>query len=594
MGFIDKLIPGKKNDTEGQVVEDRRRDIVIVGGGSAGSVLANRFSEDSTKDVMVLEAGRPDSLWDLFIHMPAAFSFPIGDKHYDWEYESEPEPEMNGRRIYHARGKVLGGSSSINGMIFQRGNPMDYEKWGNLPGMSNWGWSHVLPYFNKMETALAADPDDPRRGHNGPLKLTRGPATSPLFQAFFKSVQEAGYNLTNDVNGYRQEGFAPFDRNIFEGKRLSAARAYLHPVMNRKNLDVRTRAFTTQVIIENGKAVGVEYQWKGQTHRVFADKVILCGGAFNTPQLLELSGIGDRAVLEKAGVEVKKHLPGVGNNLQDHLEVYVQYNCTQPVSSQPYYKMINRPFIGLQWLLTRRGPVASSHFEAGGFARSNDDEAYPNLMFHFLPMAIRYDGSQPEGEHGFQFHVGPMYSDTLGHVHIKSNDPKEKPEILFNYLATEQDRREWVEAVRTSRKLLDTPAMKEFTDGEISPGAAVQTDEEILEWVRNDAETALHPSCTAKMGPADDEMAVVDPETMQVHGVDGLYIADASVMPIITNGNIYAPVVMLAEKAADLIKGEKPLDPIDAPFYRAKQDMPLYAEGEKVRDHVNAIPGADH
>lgn len=596
MGFFNL----KKNDTSGEIIADRKRDYVIVGGGSAGSVLANRLTESGENEVMVLEAGRSDSLWDLFIHMPAAFSFPIGNKFYDWAYESEPEPEMNGRRIYHARGKVLGGSSSINGMIFQRGNPMDYEKWGKLPGMENWDWAHVLPYFNKMETALGADPQDPRRGHNGPLKLTRGPATSPLFQAFFRSVQEAGYNLTNDVNGYRQEGFAPFDRNIFHGKRLSAARAYLHPIRNRKNLDVRTRAFVTKVLVDTDantgatKATGVEYEWKGKKHRIYADKVILSGGAFNTPQLLQLSGIGDRAVLERAGVEVKKHLPGVGANLQDHLEVYVQYNCTQPVSSQPYYKMVNRPKIGLQWLLTKKGPVASSHFEAGGFARSNDNEAYPNLMFHFLPMAIRYDGSQPEGEHGFQFHVGPMYSDTEGHVHIKSADPKEKPEIIFNYLATEQDRREWVEAVRVSRRLLDTPAMKEFTDGEISPGPSVQTDEEILEWVRNDGETALHPSCTAKMGSADDEMAVVDPETMQVHGVEGLHVVDASAMPIITNGNIYAPVIMLAEKAADLIKGNKPLDPINVPFYQAGKDMPLYAEGEAHRDHVNAIPGADH
>ncbi|UTO24189.1 choline dehydrogenase [Corynebacterium pseudotuberculosis] len=579
------------HDTAGETGEDRHRDVVIVGGGSAGSVLANRLSEDGSS-VMVLEAGRSDSLWDLFIYMPAAFSFPIGNKYYDWAYESEPEPEMNGRRIYHARGKVLGGSSSINGMIFQRGNPMDYEKWGKLPGMQNWDYAHVLPYFNKMETALAADPKDPRRGHDGPLKLTRGPATNPLFQAFFRSVQEAGYTLTNDVNGYRQEGFAPFDRNIFKGKRFSAARAYLHPVKSRKNLDVRTRAFTTRILFTGDQATGVEYEWKGKTRRVHADKVILCGGAFNTPQLLQVSGIGDRKVLEKAGVKVLKHLPGVGANLQDHLEVYVQYNCTQPVSSQPYYKMINRPKIGLQWLLTKKGPVASSHFEAGGFARSNDDEAYPNLMFHFLPMAIRYDGTQPEGEHGFQFHVGPMYSDTLGHVHITSPDPKEKPEIIFNYLATDQDRREWVEAVRTSRKLLDTPAMKEFTDGEISPGPEVQTDEEILEWVRNDAETALHPSCTAKMGSADDEYAVVDPDTMQVHGIKGLYVCDASVMPIITNGNIYAPVIMMAEKAADLIKGVEPLAPINEPFYQAKKDMPLYVE--EPRDHTTVIPGSDH
>ena len=597
MNLINKLLPGKnKNDVSGEIVQDSHRDVVIVGGGSAGSVLANRLSKNPSTQVMVLEAGRPDSLWDLFIHMPAAFSFPIGNKFYDWAYESDPEPEMNGRRIYHARGKVLGGSSSVNGMIFQRGNPMDYEKWGKLPGMQNWDYSHVLPYFNRMETALGADKNDPRRGHEGPLKLTRGPATSPLFQAFFKSVQEAGYNLTNDVNGYRQEGFAPFDRNIFHGKRMSAARAYLHPVMERKNLDVRTRAFTTRVLFNEDatKATGVEYEWKGKTHRVTADKVILCGGAFNTPQLLQVSGVGDRDVLTKAGVETKKHLPGVGANLQDHLEVYVQYNCTQPVSSQPYYKMRNRPLIGLQWLLTKKGPVASSHFEAGGFARSNDQEAYPNLMFHFLPMAIRYDGSQPEGEHGFQFHVGPMYSDTLGHVYIKSADPKEKPEIIFNYLATDQDRREWVEAVRTSRALLDTPAMKEFTDGEISPGPEVSTDEEILEWVRNDAETALHPSGTAKMGAADDEMAVVDPESMQVHGIDSLYVCDASVMPIITNGNIYAPVIMMAEKAADLIEGKQPLDPIDVPFYQAKKDMPLYAEGEAPRDHVNEIPGAAH
>ena len=273
-------------DRSGEIVEDRRRDVVIVGGGSAGSVLARRLSDDPSTEVMVLEAGRMDSLWDLFIHMPAAFSFPIGNKLYDWEYESEPEPEMNGRRIYHARGKVLGGSSSINGMIFQRGNPMDYEKWGKLPGMSNWDFKHVLPYFNKMETALGSEPNDPRRGHNGPLVLTRGPATSPLFQAFFESVQQAGYNLTNDVNGYRQEGFAPFDRNIFKGKRLSAARAYLHPVLDRKNLDVRTRAFTTRILFDGETATGVEYEWKGAKRRVYADKVILCGGAINTPQLL--------------------------------------------------------------------------------------------------------------------------------------------------------------------------------------------------------------------------------------------------------------------------------------------------------------------
>ncbi|WP_448852634.1 choline dehydrogenase [Corynebacterium sp. 335C] len=553
------------------------RDVVIVGAGSAGSVLANRLSDDFTTDVLVLEAGRMDSLWDLYIHMPSAFSFPIGNRFYDWGYESEPEPEMHGRRIYHARGKVVGGSSSVNGQIFQRGNPMDYEKWGNRKGLENWGWESCLPYFKRMETALGSD-DDPRRGHDGPLRMKRGPADSPLFEAFFKSIEQAGYHYTPDVNGYRQEGFGPFDANIDKGTRLSAARAYLHPVLDRPNLELRTRAYTTRVIFEGTKAVGVEYRWKGRTHQVRTDKVILCGGAFNSPQLLQLSGIGDEKLLNEVGVNVVKHLPGVGENLQDHLEVYVQYNCTQPVSSQRWLEKWRWPFIGLRWILTKTGPVATSHFEAGGFARSNDDEAYPNLMFHFLPLAMRYDGTKPDGDDGFQFHVGPMYSDTKGHVRITSSDPAKKPEIVFNYLATEQDRREWVEAIRTSRKLLDTPAMREYWDRETSPGEAVQTDEEILEWVRSDAETALHPSCTCMMGPADDEMAVVDPETMQVHGTEGLYVVDASVMPGITNGNIYAPTMMIAEKAADLIAGRTPLAPIsqeEVPFYRAKSGMPL-------------------
>lgn len=539
---IGTLVP-----QSGPAVE--HRDIVIVGAGSAGSVLANRLSDDFSTTVMVLEAGRNDSLWDLYIHMPSAFSFPIGNKHYDWEYESMPEPEMHGRRIYHARGKVVGGSSSINGQIFQRGNPMDYEKWGQRDGMATWDWKYCLPYFKRMETALGSPDDDPRRGHNGPLRMKRGPASAPLFTAFFKSIEQAGYNYTPDVNGYRQEGFGPFDANIDRGRRLSAARAYLHPVLDRENLELRTRATVRRILFEGTTAVGVEYTWRGRTRQVRANKVILCGGAINSPQLLQVSGVGNKDVLNKVGVNVVKDLPGVGENLQDHLEVYVQYNCTKPVSSQRYLNKWRWPLLGLQWLTTHKGPVATSHFEAGGFARSNENEDYPNLMFHFLPLAMRYDGTKPEGDDGFQFHVGPMYSDARGYVRITAPTVDTKPAILFNYLSTEQDRREWVEAIKVSRQLLDTPAMKEYTDGEISPGAAVQTDEEILEWVRSDAETALHPSCTCAMGPKSDPMSVVDPSTMQVHGTDGLYVVDASVMPSIPNGNIYAPTIMISEKA---------------------------------------------
>ena len=540
-------------------------DFVIVGGGSAGCALANRLSSDPANRVLVLEAGRPDYPWDVFIHMPAALTFPIGSRFYDWKYESEPEPFMNGRKVYHARGKVLGGSSSINGMIFQRGTPLDYERWGADPGMKEWDYAHCLPYFKRMENCLA-DGSGVFRGHDGPLVLERGPAGNPLFSAFFEAVQQAGYPLTDDVNGYRQEGFAPFDRNLSRGRRLSAARAYLHPVMNRPNLDVRTRALVTRVLFDGTRATGVEYSRRGRLERVSAGKVILSGGAVNTPQVLQLSGVGNSAELGALGIGTVQHLPGVGENLQDHLEVYVQHACKQPVSMQPALKMWRRPFIGAQWLFLRKGPGATNHFEGGGFVRSNEDVAYPNLMFHFLPIAVRYDGSAPAGGHGYQVHIGPMYSDARGSVKIKSRDPREHPALTFNYLSTEQDRREWVEAIRVTREILSRPAFADYSDGEISPGPEVETDEQILQWVARDGETALHPSCTAKMGT--DDMSVLDPATLQVHGLEGLHVVDASAMPYVTNGNIYAPVMMLAEKAADLLLGNTPLEPETTEFYR--------------------------
>jgi choline dehydrogenase len=541
-------------------------DFVIVGGGSAGSALANRLSADRSTRVLVLEAGRPDYPWDVFIHMPAALTFPIGSRFYDWKYESEPEPFMHGRRIYHARGKVLGGSSSINGMIFQRGNPLDYERWAADPGMGMWDFAHCLAYFKRMENCLAAAPDDPFRGHDGPLVLERGPATSPLFQAFFEAVQQAGYRLTDDVNGYRQEGFAAFDRNVHRGRRLSAARAYLHPVMRRPNLTVKTRAFVSRLLFQGTRAVGVEYMHGSGSHRARAGEVILCGGAINSPQVLQVSGVGNADELRRVGVDVVHHLPGVGEHLQDHLEVYVQHGCRQPVSMAPYLKWRYRPWIGFQWALLRRGPGATNHFEAGGFARSNEDVAYPNLMFHFLPIAVRYDGSAPAGDHGYQVHIGPMYSNSRGSVTIRSADPRVHPALRFNYLSTDEDRREWVEAIRVARTILNQPAFDPYNDGELSPGAAVASDQQVLDWVGREGETALHPSCTCRMGI--DELSVVDPGSLRVHGLDGLRVVDASVMPYVTNGNIYAPVMMVAEKAADLILGVTPLPPEPVEFYR--------------------------
>jgi choline dehydrogenase len=472
---------------------------------------------------------------------------------------------------------VLGGSSSINGMIFQRGNPMDYDKWGAIPGLENWDWAHCLPYFKRMENCLAGEEDDHPglRGDEGPLKLERGPANNKLFDAWLKAGVEAGFNRTDDVNGYRQEGFAPFDKNVSRGRRLSAARAYLHPVLDRPNLTLMTRAQVNKVIFEGNRAVGVEVRKGRKTTTIKGDEIVLCGGAFNSPQLLQLSGVGDQDHLKSLGIPVVAHVPGVGENLQDHLEVYIQYESKLPVSIQPHLTHWKKPWIGLQWLF-RKGPGSSNHFEAGAFVKSNPNESYPNLMFHFLPIAIRYDGTsprKPDGgnakiEHGYQVHVGPMYSDARGTVKVTTRDPKTHPAVQFNYLSTEQDRREWIEAVRTARKILTQPAFEPMNAGEISPGSAVETDEEIMAWVAKDSETALHPSCTTKIGAHSDPMAVLDPNSMKVWGTEGLRVVDAGCMPNVSNGNTYAPTMMIAEKAADLILGQTPLPPDHTEVYR--------------------------
>jgi choline dehydrogenase len=548
------------------MAESETFDYIVVGAGSAGCVLASRLSEDSEVRVLLLEAGPSDHPWAWQLHMPAALAYPLKNQRYNWGYWSEPEPHMDGRCMYCPRGRVLGGSSSINGMAYVRGHARDYDRWAQ-GGLRGWDYPHVLPYFKRAETR--AEGGDDYRGDSGPLHVATGACRNPLYGAFIEAGHQAGYPVTADMNGHRQEGFGPMDMTVHAGRRWSAARAYLDPSRRRRNLRVRTGALTCRVRFEGTRAVGVDYLRKGQTVSVLAGReVIIAGGAINSPQLLMLSGIGDADELARFDIPVVSHLPGVGGNLQDHIEIYVQHACTKPISLYDAQKPWNKLFIGLEWLLLRRGIGASSHFEAGAFIRSRAGVEHPDLQYHFLPLAVNYDGSNPQRTPGFQAHVGPMRPTSVGRIRLRAADPREPPSILFNYMATEGDRQEMRAAVRLTREIFAQRGFDPYLGPELAPGPEVKTDAEIDAFVRARAESAYHACGTCKMALDSDPSAVVDGDC-RVYGVEGLRVVDASIMPSIVSGNLNAPTIMLAEKASDLIRGRAPLPPRDVPVYIA-------------------------
>lgn len=539
-------------------------DYVIVGAGSAGCVLADRLTADGNNRVLVLEFGGSDR--SIFIQMPSALSIPMNMARYNWMYESEPEPGLGGRRMHTPRGKVLGGSSSINGLVYIRGNPADFDRWQD-EGAQGWSYADVLPYFRRAESRREGG--DAYRGSDGPLATRYGTLANPLYRAFIEAAQQAGYPATDDVNGYAQEGFGRMDMTVKDGVRWSAANAYLRPAMKRSNLKVETHARVTRVLFEGRRAVGVAYERGGERRQVRARReVILSGGPINSPQLLKLSGIGPAEELQGLGLDVVAHRPGVGENLQDHLEFYFQVACKQPITLYSSMGLLARTRIGLRWLLTKKGLGATNHFESCGFIRSRPGIAYPDIQYHFLPLAVTYDGQGLASEHGFQAHVGPMRSKSRGWVRLRSTDPADKPRIFFNYMSHPDD---WVEmraCVRLTREIFAQVAFDPYRGREIQPGAEVTSDEAIDAFIRDKVESAYHPSCTCKMGGVSDPMAVVDPQA-RVIGVEGLRVVDSSIMPSVTTGNLNAPTIMLAEKAADHILGQPALAPSNAPYYQA-------------------------